>query len=116
DVLIVFFAQFLDINPRSGVSFSRVVCRFRDSCHKESCVCHYTFFSKQLLVLGPTDGANLLIQKPIAATLGCGASVILGRDPVLGIMVYGSVRDPVLRTIVSGSGHDNIRHHGEFEQ
>nr|GEW37557.1 hypothetical protein [Tanacetum cinerariifolium] len=61
---------------------------------------------------GPTDGANLLIQKdlaqrmktplalpweripqldsgvrirrPIAATLGCGASVILGRDLVLG--------------------------------
>nr|GFA90260.1 hypothetical protein [Tanacetum cinerariifolium] len=27
----------------------------------------------------------LLIQKPIAATLGCGASVILGRDPVSGI-------------------------------
>nr|GEY60354.1 reverse transcriptase [Tanacetum cinerariifolium] len=42
---IVFFAQFLNINPRSGVGFSWVVCRFHDSCHEGSCVCHYTFFS-----------------------------------------------------------------------
>nr|GEU97894.1 thiamine biosynthetic bifunctional enzyme TH1, chloroplastic isoform X1 [Tanacetum cinerariifolium] len=47
---------------------------------------------------------------PIAATLGCGASVILGREPVLGTIVYGSGRDPVLETIVSGSGRDTIRH------
>nr|GFB17095.1 hypothetical protein [Tanacetum cinerariifolium] len=46
---------------------------------------------------------------PIAATLGCGASVIPGRDPVLGTIVYGSGRDPVLETIVSGTGRDTIR-------
>nr|GEW92380.1 ribonuclease H-like domain-containing protein [Tanacetum cinerariifolium] len=51
-----------------------------------------------------------LIVRPIAATLGCGASVILGRGPVLGTIVYGSGRDPVLETIVSGSGRDNIRY------
>nr|GEW22321.1 reverse transcriptase domain-containing protein [Tanacetum cinerariifolium] len=47
---------------------------------------------------------RLKARQPIAATLGCGASVILGRDPVLGAIVYGSGRDPVLGTIVSGSG------------
>nr|GEZ93146.1 ribonuclease H-like domain-containing protein [Tanacetum cinerariifolium] len=73
DVLIVFVAQFLDINPRSGVSFSRIVCR------------------------------------PIAATMGCGVSVILGRDPVLGTIVYGSGRDLVLGTIVSGTNHLVLR-------
>nr|GEW30343.1 hypothetical protein [Tanacetum cinerariifolium] len=36
DVLIVFFAQFLDINPRNGVGFSRVVCR--DSVQLETSV------------------------------------------------------------------------------
>nr|GEX63310.1 hypothetical protein [Tanacetum cinerariifolium] len=55
--------------------------------------------------------SGVRIRMPIAATLGCGASVILGRDPVLGAIVYGSGRDPVLGTIVSGSGRDTIRHH-----
>nr|GEU57139.1 hypothetical protein [Tanacetum cinerariifolium] len=42
-----------------------------------------------------------LIVRPIAATLGCGVFVILGRDPVLGIIIYGSGRDPVLGKIAA---------------
>nr|GEW65704.1 hypothetical protein [Tanacetum cinerariifolium] len=59
----------------------------------------------------PRLDSGVRIRMPIAATLGCGASVILGRDPVLGTIIYGSGRDPVLGTIVSGSGRDTILHH-----
>nr|GEW52411.1 transposase (putative), gypsy type [Tanacetum cinerariifolium] len=59
----------------------------------------------------PRLDSDVRIKMPIATTLGCGASVILGRDPVLGTIVYGSGRDPVLGTIVSGSGRDTIHHH-----
>nr|GEU30174.1 hypothetical protein [Tanacetum cinerariifolium] len=36
----------------------------------------------------PRLDSGVRIRMPIAATLGCGVSVILGRDPVLGIK-YG---------------------------
>nr|GEY20678.1 hypothetical protein [Tanacetum cinerariifolium] len=45
-----------------------------------------------------------LIVRPIAATLGCGASVILGPDPVLGIRTYmtNGVGDAISVGSISG--------------
>nr|GEV11831.1 retrovirus-related Pol polyprotein from transposon TNT 1-94 [Tanacetum cinerariifolium] len=73
DVLIIFLAQLLDINPRSGVSFSWVVCRLCDSRHKGSYVCHYAFFSIMTSSTGShgwrqlvdTKGESVIPQLPL---------------------------------------------------
>nr|GEW23023.1 reverse transcriptase domain-containing protein [Tanacetum cinerariifolium] len=64
DVFIVFFAQFLNINPRSGVGFSWVACGFHDGCHEGSCICHYTFFFRVTSSTGSHGWRQLVDTKP----------------------------------------------------
>nr|GFC00677.1 hypothetical protein [Tanacetum cinerariifolium] len=72
----------------------------------ESMPNHDIILPKKLFIMRMNRVARVFMT--IAATLGCGASVILGRDPVLGIIIYGSGRDPVLGIIIYGSGRDPV--------
>nr|GEY16741.1 hypothetical protein [Tanacetum cinerariifolium] len=69
DVFIVFFAQFLNINPRSGVGFSWVACRFHDGCHEGSCIYHYMFFFRVTSSTGSHGWRQLVDTKVRAAWL-----------------------------------------------
>nr|GEV05913.1 hypothetical protein [Tanacetum cinerariifolium] len=85
DVFIIFFAQFLNINPRSGVSFSWVVCRFHDDCHEGSGICHCTFFFRVTSSTGSHGWRQLVDTKRPCTKKEDTVSLTVGADPMIGL-------------------------------